>query len=342
MNTNRFSRAQGSSTATAVGGHNDRGSRSRRDVASLAAVAAVFCLTASPTAAIAQSCDLSAPGACNVTSAAALRACRHDVKDDYWTAYGICKNFVGDRRTCIDDARDERTEALDECVVRCEARQELCDAFGPQRFDPVIDPANFLSPAEIAAAPNPFWPLVPGTIHVYEGGGETITVTVTDETKEILGVTCIVVTDVVEEDGEPIEETVDWYAQDEDGNVWYFGEIAQNFEDGELSDLDGSWTGGVDGAKPGIVFEATPQVGDIYRQEFLLREAEDVAEVLSLNGDETAAAASCAGACVVTEEYTPLEPDGTEHKYYAAGIGLVLELNPDTGDRVELVEVTLP
>ncbi len=146
------------------------------------------------------------------------------------------------------------------------------------------------------------------------------------------------VNDVVEEDGEVVEDTLDWYGIDKRYNIWYFGEIALNFEDGELADIEGSWTSGVDGAKPGIIMKADPQVGDVYRQEFLLGDAEDMGEVLSL----TESARVPYGAfdnCLMTKDYTPIEPGVFEHKYYAPGIGPVLEVNPETGERVELVEI---
>ena len=125
--------------------------------------------------------------------------------------------------------------------------------------------------------------------------------TVTESTKLIEGVTCLVVNDLVEEDGLPIEDTDDWYAQDVDGNVWYCGEIAQNFEvfegddpeEAELVDVDGSWKTGRDGAQPGIIMLASPQVGDVYRQELALGEAEDAARVISTTGSATVPAASC-------------------------------------------------
>lgn len=88
---------------------------------------------------------------------------------------------------------------------------------------------------------NPFMPWTPGTVFTYEGGGETIVVEVTDETREVLGVTTVVVHDTVSEDGEVIEDTYDWYAQDADGNVWYFGEDSKELSDGEVTSTEGSW-----------------------------------------------------------------------------------------------------
>ncbi len=312
-------------------------------MASLCAVLVlVVGIAVTPSPAEAQGCDLSEPGACTATSLAALRACRNEVRDDYWIAIGNCRNLTSGRRRCIRDARDERAETRDECVDMCAARQEVCDELGQGPYDPEIDPADFVDPVAAAANPNQYWPLVPGTVWEYEGGDETITVTVTDETKEILGVECVVVRDVAEEDGEVIESTDDWYAQDTDGNVWYFGEISLNFEDGELVDIEGSWTSGVDGAKPGILMPAAPQIGEVYRQEFFLGDAEDMGEVVSLTGNEAAPAAACANNCLVTNDFTPIEPDVEESKHYLPGVGMILEIDEDTGERVELVDLTVP
>ena len=170
------------------------------------------------------------------------------------------------------------------------------------------------------------------------------------KTKLIEGVTCVVVNDLVEEDGVPIENTDDWYAQDALGNVWYCGEIAKNFEifegddpeEAELVDIDGSWKAGRDGAQPGIIMLALPQAGDVYRQEVALGEAEDAARVISTTGSAAVPAASCDGDCVVTRDFTPLEPDANERKFYAPGVGLILERDLESGDRVELVEFTPP
>ncbi len=97
-------------------------------------------------------------------------------------------------------------------------------------------------------------------------------------------------------------------------------------EDGRDCALEGSWKSGEDGAKPGIIMKASPEVGDVYRQEFFLGDAEDLAEVISLTGDEEAPAAACDGQCVVTRDFTPIEPGHEEHKHYAPGVGLILEV----------------
>jgi len=290
--------------------------------------------------------------ACSKTASSAYLACSYEVKDDYWIAKGNCYNLSDreERDECFEEAKEEYKEAKGECREQLEARKDLCEELGEAPYDPEIDPDDFVTVDDSNA--NPYFPLVPGKQWVYEGGDETITVTVTYETVEILGVTCIEVSDVVEEDGEVIEDTKDWYAQDVEGNVWYFGERSVEREDCEedgcdaylLSD-DGSWIAGVDGAKPGIIMfgDLSDKVGTVFRQEFALGDAEDAGELVSVAASESVPAASCTGDCVQTRDFTPLEPDAEELKYYAPGIGLILEVDAETGDRVELKEInTVP
>lgn len=284
-------------------------------------------------------------GVCSHTAKAALKSCKNAVRDDYWLNVGKCLNEsdAADREECLVESKEQRNEDRELCGDQFEARLDICDMLGEAAYDPDIDPANFVDLAGMIATPNPYFPLTPGLVKVYQSGEETITVRVTDQTKEILGVTCVVVRDTVEIDGELIEDTDDWYAQDIDGNVWYFGEISRNYEDGELSDLEGSWKAGEDGAKAGILMFAVPEVGRVYRQEFLLGEAEDMGEVISTS--ETAAsapAADCSSGCVVTRDFLPIEPDANEYKYFAHGIGHILSIDLESGEREELVEITLP
>jgi len=206
-------------------------------------------------------------------------------------------------------------------------------------YAPTIDPAAFADQIT-----NPYFPLTPGTTYVYEGsaGGvaEHNEVTVTNETKTILGVRCVVVHDVVTQDGEVVEDTLDWYAQDSEGNVWYFGEDTKEYENGVVTSTAGSWEAGVDGAQPGIVMKASPQVGDEYRQEYYAGEAEDMAKVLDVSGTRTVPAGSYADV-VETEDFSPLEPDIVERKYYAPGIGFVYSTRVQGGqEETELVSVT--
>jgi len=206
-------------------------------------------------------------------------------------------------------------------------------------YAPVIDRNNF-----VAKIDNRYFPLKPGTTFIYEGamkdGTERIELYVSNQTKVILGVTCVVVRDRVTVNGELAEETYDWYAQDRNGNVWYFGEDAKEYKNGVVVGTKGSWTAGVNGAQPGIIMRANPKVGDVYRQEYYKGEAEDMAEVVSLKEPATVPYGSFEG-CLMTKEWTALEPGAVAHKYYAPGVGLVLETIDKDGSpgRVELVAI---
>jgi hypothetical protein len=201
-------------------------------------------------------------------------------------------------------------------------------------YDPPIDPADFGRGVD-----NPRWPLVRGTRAILEGAGERIEITVTAETKQILGVNTIVVRDRVTVASEVVEDTYDWFAPDNDGTVWYFGEDSTFYENGKLAGSEGSWEAGVDGAKPGVVMHAVqPRSGSAYRQEYHACEAEGFAEVVRL--DETVSVPYGELAhCLQTVEYTPIEPDVREFKYYCPGVGLALEVDLSTGYRTELIDV---
>jgi hypothetical protein len=280
---------------------------------------------------------------CTQTAKAAFKACQHEVKDDFWISMGNCNNLSDPniRAGCEALAVAVLGEDLQLCREQWEARLEVCKLLGEARYDPQIDPSNFVDPTQIGntVLPNSYFPLIMGTTRTYSGGGQITTVSVTKLTKTILGVTCVVVRDIVQENGQTIEDTEDWFAQDVQGNVWYFGEISQEFNNGELVSLEGSWKAGIDGAKPGIIMMSFPQVGNVYRQEFALGGAEDLAQVLSLTGSTTGPVASCNGNCLVTKDFTPIEPNAEENKYYAPGIGLILEIDLETGERMELIDI---
>lgn len=188
-----------------------------------------------------------------------------------------------------------------------------------QPYQQAIDPADFSHPT-----PNRYFPLEPGVLTVFEGGGERVEVTVTHETKVILGVTATVITDQVFLDGALAEDTIDWYATDNAGNVWYFGEQTAEYENGEVTTTAGSWEAGVDGAQPGIIMLADPREGDTYRQEFYAGEAEDLAMVYAL-GETVEVPFGSYEDVLVTEDWTPLDPAIHERKWYAPDVGVVFE-----------------
>ncbi|HWT11456.1 MAG TPA: hypothetical protein VN231_01735 [Allosphingosinicella sp.] len=183
---------------------------------------------------------------------------------------------------------------------------------------------------------NPFLPLLPGSVWVYQGEDTFDIVRVTDDTKQILGVGTTVVFDVAYSEGEIVEVTFDWFAQDEDGNVWYFGEDTKELENGRVVSIEGSWQAGVDGAEPGIVMQASPRVGDTYAQENAPGIAEDAATIRSVRAVEEVPFGSFDGV-LETHEFTPLDPSSLETKYYASGVGHILTVDEPTGEREELV-----
>jgi hypothetical protein len=190
------------------------------------------------------------------------------------------------------------------------------------------DPVDLESEGFTTRIDNPYWPMAPGNRWVYreghaDGTAERIEVTVTNRTREVDGVTARVIHDVATKDGALIEDTFDWYAQDEAGNIWYLGEDTKEYENGKVSSTHGSWESGVDGAQAGVIMPAHPEVGMGYRQEYYAGEAEDAARVLSLDARVAVPAGRFEGA-LKTLDYTPLQPNAREHKYYAKGVGPVL------------------
>ncbi|MGZ8592997.1 MAG: hypothetical protein ACXWYC_06760 [Actinomycetota bacterium] len=213
----------------------------------------------------------------------------------------------------------------------------------PQGGEPAnLDPADFVEEID-----NPYWPMAPGTRWVYResdpaGNAQRVEVTVTTRTKAILGIDATVVHDVVSERGELVENTFDWYTQDVCGNVWYLGEATREYEGGVVVTTEGSWEAGVNGAEPGVIMPADPQVGTAYRQEFLAGEAEDAAEVLSL-AERAQVPFGSFRDVLLTKDVTTLQPRILEYKLYAKGVGPVLVLGVSGGsDREELLRFDAP
>lgn len=216
---------------------------------------------------------------------------------------------------------------------------------------PDVGSVDFGTPADSTDIDNIYMPLIPGTTFYYEAetadGLETNTVEVTHDTKVILGITTVVVRDKAFLDGVLIEDTFDWFAQDVDDNVWYFGEATKTLDsDGNVLSTEGSWEAGADVAgtgdvaKAGIVMLANPKQGLSYMQEFYKDVAEDMASVLRLNAKVSIELGDFDN-CLKTKEWSPLERGSIENKYYYPGVGLVYveELKGKTV-KVELVDIT--
>jgi hypothetical protein len=278
---------------------------------------------------------------CQQTSRDALEGCQDGAESDQSITLGKCDN-VSDptaRADCRKQASVDFQDAMATCQDQFNARQAACQRLGPASYDPVINPANFVSGVN-----NPYFPLPPGRTLVYEGqtvdGFNHTDFIITRKTKVIQGVTCVQVHDVVYLDGVLAEDTLDWFAQDKEGNVWYFGENTGELVDGRFVTLDGTFTAGVNRDKAGIIMKAHPMVGDFYRQEFSLDNAEDFADVITLNATVTAGKpARTFTRCLQTQETTPLETDLLEQKYYATGIGNILTVNSRNGDQIKFVKI---
>jgi hypothetical protein len=208
----------------------------------------------------------------------------------------------------------------------------------PQGSDAVsLDPADFTTEID-----NPYWPMKPGNRWVSRSSEERIVVEVTNRKKTVDGIEAVVVRDTVTgNDGDLVEVTDDWYAQDSDGNIWYLGEDVRDYQGGKVVSRGGSWEHGVDGALAGIAVPGDPSQGQKYRQEYYKGEAEDRAEVLSVSS-EVIVPAGTFDDCLQTSDTTPLEPGVEERKYYAKGVGPVLneKVSPERF-REELVRYSL-
>jgi hypothetical protein len=207
-------------------------------------------------------------------------------------------------------------------------------------YSPQIDPAKFVSRID-----NPYLPFKPGTTLRYRGVAENgktpqlDTETVTRQTKRIMGVECTVVRDTVSSRGKPVERTDDWYAQDGQGNVWYFGEDARDFQNGRFVKASDSWQAGIDGAQPGVIMEAHPKPGDAYRQEYYPGHAVDQAKVLGHAAVKVPFRSF--SKALVTVEKSALEAGVREKKFNVAGIGVVAErVVKGNHERFDLVAVT--
>jgi hypothetical protein len=185
---------------------------------------------------------------------------------------------------------------------------------------PTFNAGNFRKSTTID---NRYFPLAPGTRFTYKGAVQKAPVVdivnVTHNTVTIDGVKTVEVRDQVYISGVLTEDTLDWYAQDDQGNVWYFGELATQLPAGTH---DGSWSAGVNGAQPGYIMETAPKVGDIYCQENAPGSAQDAAQVLSLTASRSVPFGSYAGNVLQTKDYSLLEPKN-ENKFYEPGVGML-------------------
>lgn len=306
------------------------------------------------------------PRYCSDTAEIQFSGCKNEIKDNAFSAKAICINISDgqQRKECLVEASTALKEGSKLCGAQLKARKQLCNSLGEARYDPDLNPANFDQDFMHLTQPNRYRPLGIGNHWKYAGSGEIIDIDVLNKTKLIDGLTCLVVRDTVLLNDELLEDTLDWYAQAKNGDVFYCGEQVKDYEnfDGdnpkepELTDISGSFKQGRSGDKAGITFKGKSTVGEVYRQEYSVGNAEDVVQVLSTTYSygsnpkldklvpPALAKSLCANKdCIVTSEFTPINPtpDGFARKYYAPGIGVFLEVVPSTGKTVQLVECNM-
>jgi len=218
-----------------------------------------------------------------------------------------------------------------------------CGACNDDPAGPPYEPT--LPTAWASAVTNEYFPLLPGSVWHYQGdtgeGTETIVVEVMPQARTVNGVAATVVRDRVYLDGDLVEDTYDWFAQDAAGNVWYLGEESKEVRNGQVVGTEGSWEWGLDGALPGIIMWADPaaHVNEAYRQEYYRGEAEDWGKVIGVAESVQVPHGSFTG-CIRTEDWNALEgrSRSLEYKYHCRGIGTMLEMPADDPDeRIELV-----
>jgi len=296
---------------------------------------------------------------CSQTASKMLSSCNSEVYADYYKGQANCINLAEtrERGQCSSQVREDRDEGFDLCKEQFASRQEACRLLGEQRYDPEIEPdmfdANFRNPS----SPNEYFPVKVGYRWEYRGAGEFNTVEVLDRAKLIDDIYCVVIRDRVYQDGQLVEDTDDWAALGKNGDVFYCGEEAKDYETfpgdrpprPELVSIDGSFKHDRDHDKGGLLFPGRPEKGLFYRQESSLGNAEDVAQVVTVTYPAGAhdalkrlvppalARLLCHDDCVVTREWSLLEPGQFAYKYYARDVGFFLETKPDAGEVIQLV-----
>jgi len=308
---------------------NDRNSRNWRH--GLAAASVLALVSAPHAAALGTACDK--------TTQTLNQACQLSARDDQKVGTAICLNIRDSNAAarCQDDAQSAFDDALSTCGDMQVVRQLVCRKLGGDPYDPVIVPSNF-----VRKITNPYMPFQPERWWEYranlpDGTLERDRVEVLDDSRVIQGVTVTTVRDRVWMDGELVEDTLDWFAQDKAGNVWYFGEIAKELEDGVLVDIDGSWESGRGGGKAGIAIKAVPKIGEYYRQEFDPDNAEDMANAVDLDSHDQVPFRN-GNPVLKTHEFSALDPGSDEYKYYEPGVGLLEEVDPGAGEVLRLVD----
>jgi len=187
-----------------------------------------------------------------------------------------------------------------------------------------FDPADFQSTVD-----SPYFALAPGTIKTFAGSdGEAeleVTTTVMAGTTDIAGVACTVLVETEYEDGELVEISINWFAQEiATGDAYYFGEEVDEYEDGEITGHEGAWKVGEDTDMPGLIFPGDPQLGDVFNPESVPDLAEESAEIVEIGLDYSTPFGDFSD--VIRVEETDIASGEVEWKLYAPGVGLIAEV----------------
>jgi hypothetical protein len=271
----------------------------------------------------------------------------------------MCNNLLGvnEKATCLASAQKVLDAKLNECKEQLAARKAICEELGEGAYDPQIPSLDFVKLFNKVDG-NRYLPLKPGVILTYRrvapDGNESIIrryIEVTNQQKRILGVMCRAVRFTTEtKERRLTQHTLSWYAEDKDGAVWNFGEAAYQYDMGIIVGTEGSWEAETNGAMPGIEMYAYPkdQIGKVYRQQFFLGKAENVARVagimdrLPLLKRNTRLPETVRGPYIQIHEFSPLNPTSLINpvkKFYAPKVGLVLTIAPDgTQDVLMMIE----
>ena len=292
--------------------------------------------------------DDSAP-ACGQTSQVALKGCQDSAKAGYWLAIGTCYNLSGaaEQEACLTNTKGNLDSQLNGCKEQFNARNEVCRELGEGLYDPELARRGFVKNLRRVTG-NLYFPLTPGLFLTYKkvdpDGNDTnqrILFDVTNHQKKILDVTCRAVWNVTRTtEGELKESTLRWYAQDGDGNVWIFGEISEQFEQGLLAGGEGFWSAGLNRAMPGISMVSDPKnhQGKAFRQQFYLGKVENVSRIVGMVDKlpvlkkKPRLPDAVHGPYLHVQEFSPLDPGSLSRpvsRFYAPGVGLVLTISPD-------------
>lgn len=308
---------------------------------------------------------------CALSANSMKQSCYFDVNDDLYETLASCQHIAdsADRKSCQSSAWQARRDDSRECRSVHEARREACEILNEDRYDPdpLLDPANVFVDPDMPVLTNPYVSVEAGHTYVLRAGEidedpeEIVVVHVSEDTRDVLGVPCRIVVDIVfeietneddEVEYEVVEATDDLFALTAAGDVIYCGEVSRNYEDGVLRDLDGSFEAGIEWAKSGVLIRRDPVPGIAHRTEFAPGEAEDIIQYVTMSGGPTddqggeVEGFECDFDCLQTYDFAPLDPESTEFKFYKADdgseshqFGFVLAVGMEDGEVVEREEL---